>query len=192
MTVIGIFVGGVSRRMGYSPKGLLPARDGRESVLARLVRQAGQALEQPQIVLVGNAEPYRVLGLPFLDDDPPGVGPIGALRALLEHAHAQGAPEAIALPCDLPDVTSELIARLACHAPGSVAVAARIDDIWQPLFARYAVSATLAAVEAALGQGDRSLQRVLERLDGGPVLLPLSDAEAQLLGDWDEPSDLVR
>ena len=83
----GIFVGGASRRMNGHPKGLLPCEPGGETIVGRLVRIV-QALELP-VVLVGQHEAYRPLGLPMLADQPPGVGPLGGLCALLRHAQGR-------------------------------------------------------------------------------------------------------
>lgn len=190
--LVGIFTGGASRRMGGRPKGLLPARNGRETLAARLKRLCAEALGAPHVVLVGKAAAYSGLGLESIADDPPGVGPIGGLRALLRAAEQHGAPFAIALSCDLPDVTSELIHRLATDSPARAAMAAKVGDIWQPLFARYAAPAVLDAIEASLAARSHALQSVLARL--GPELgaLPLEPGDAQLLGDWDEPADLDR
>jgi len=187
-TLVGVFVGGASRRMGGKPKGLLPARDGRESLVTRILRLATEALETPEFVLVGSANAYRELGLSAIEDDPTNVGPIGGLRTLLEAARSRGLESVLALSCDLPDVTAALIGRLARHAPGAAAVAPRIDGIWQPLFARYHVNRALAAVDVCLEAERHALKSVLARLDVEP--LPLEAGEAGLLADWDEPADI--
>jgi molybdopterin-guanine dinucleotide biosynthesis protein A len=188
--LVGIFVGGASRRMGGRPKGLLPSRDGRETLVARLVRLSAQALDATPIVLVGAAEPYGDLALAALPDDPPGVGPIGGLRALLANARARGFRSALALSCDLPDVTAALIERLARHAEHAAAVAPQIGGVWQPLFARYDADKALDAVELCLGTRRHALQDVLEVVERELTPLPLEPGEAELLGDWDEPKDI--
>lgn len=188
----GIFVGGASRRMGGRPKGLLAARSGSETLVARLTRVCREALGDPRLLLVGRAQAYAELGLPSLDDDPPDVGPIGGLRALLLEARASNAQFVIALSCDLPDVTPALIRKLVEHAPEAEAVLPRAADLWQPLFARYEPAATLKAVDRALAAGRRALQAVLDELDEGCAVLPLDAAELELLRDWDEPADLRR
>lgn len=188
--VVGIFVGGQSRRMGGTPKGLLRAPDSGETLVLRLLRIARETLPSADVVLVGSAEPYAALGLPALADSPAGVGPIGGLAALLAHAQARDANQAFAVACDLPFVGKKLLGRLASEAPGAPAAAFRVGSIWQPLFARYEPGAALSATRAALAAGDRSLQSVLSRLDVAE--LALDDVQGHELADWDTPEDRAR
>jgi molybdopterin-guanine dinucleotide biosynthesis protein A len=118
--VVGIFVGGASSRMG-SPKGLLEV-DG-DPLAARLARLA-RALDPSEVVLVGERDEYAHLGLPMLRDGGSrgpltGAGPLGGLVSLLEHA---GPRWALALSCDLPFVSVELLRALA-GAPDAAVVA---------------------------------------------------------------------
>src|SRR5581483_6618899 len=95
----GIFVGGAGRRMGGAAKGLLPTAGG-PSVLDRSRSLLGEAGLAP--VLVARHPAYASLALEHLDDDPPGIGPLGGLIALLRRA---GAGYALALACDMPFLT---------------------------------------------------------------------------------------
>lgn len=186
--VLGIFVGGKSTRMGGQPKGLLPAPGGSETLLARALRIAAEALPDAPRVLVGDASPYAGFGCPTLADDPANIGPLGGLRALLLEARRLQTSHAIALSCDLPHFSPSLLLRLVAEAPEALALAPRDEDRWQPFFARYATEPALGAVEQALSAGDRSLQRVLQRLP--PTELVLSPAEHAELTDWDSPEDM--
>ncbi len=185
--IVGVFVGGKSRRMGGAPKGLLPAPDGSAGVAQRLARVAREALPECRVVLVGDAAPYAALGLLSLPDAPSGIGPLGGLAALLTAADGE---RAIALACDLPYVEPALIARLAAHAPDHAAVVPRVGGVWQPLCARYAAAQTLVAIAAALAANERSLQRVIARLGDRVAELPLAPGEDAQLRDWDSPADL--
>jgi molybdopterin-guanine dinucleotide biosynthesis protein A len=184
--LVGIFVGGQARRMGGVAKGLLPAPESDEPLVARLARIAREALPRAEVVLVGRAEAYASLALPALADDPPGVGPIGGLAALCEEGLCRGAPFVLAVACDLPFVSAELLTRLAALSPGTACVAPRQAERWQPLCAVYEPRATLAVVRGAIANGESALQRVVEAL--APVRLELS-SEAEL-EDWDEPGDV--
>ncbi len=188
MILVGIFVGGQSTRMGGLPKGLLSAPDSAETLVARALRLCADALPESPCVLVGEASAYRDFAQPALADDPPGIGPLGGLRALLLEAKRREAAQVIALSCDLPHFSEELLLRLAAEQCAALALAPRQADRWQPFFARYAREAALEAVEQALAAGDRSLQRVLERLT--PSELVLNDAERAELRDWDRPEDI--
>jgi molybdopterin-guanine dinucleotide biosynthesis protein A len=148
--------------------------------------------EPSAVRLIGDAGAYvqtRVLALP---DDPPGVGPMGGLRALLLEAKRIGR-DAIALAVDLPYVNAALIRRLYDEQPEAVALAPRQENRWQPLFARYRPGVLLPIVDAALAVGDTSLQTVFARLAAAgvcPAELMLSIDEQSALRDWDRPSDV--
>lgn len=174
----GIFVGGRGTRMGNVAKGLLEI-DGEPIVVrtARLARDQGF-----EVVLVGDASAYRALDIPALADDPPGIGPLGGLHALL----AASSVPAIVVACDMPYLRAGDLAELARFAPEADVVAAKRepDGPWEALFSRWSVR-TRTVVEAAIADGVRSFQRVLQRLDVRRIDLP-----ARSLADWDEPSDL--
>jgi molybdopterin-guanine dinucleotide biosynthesis protein A len=187
--LVGILVGGKGLRMGKMAKGLLPVEDGR-SVVRRLLDVIAEALDEPDVVLVGRAKDYSTFGLEQLADDPSGVGPLGGISALMGEALRRGCPQAIALACDLPYVTPALLHRLASFASEARAVAPRAGDFWQPLFARYAPEATAAAVRSALAARQHALYKLLEPLD--PAELPLDEPERDLLIDWDTADDVQR
>jgi molybdopterin-guanine dinucleotide biosynthesis protein A len=184
--VCGLFVGGQARRMGGVAKGLLPAPDTGEPLVARLRRHA-ESLGLG-CVLVGESPAYGGLGLPMLADAPSGIGPLGGLRALL--LWAAGAP-VVALAGDLPYVSPELLRRLlaAGSAPAPVrdVVAARRQDRWEPLCARYEAT-VLPVLDAALAAGEHSFQALLRRLRVHE--LALTADEARQLTDWDAPGDI--
>jgi molybdenum cofactor guanylyltransferase len=179
----GVFAGGRGLRMGGRDKSLLPAPDTGETLLARLLRLLAEVgLES---VIVGGAGE----GGARLADDPPHIGPIGGLCSLLAHA---GDRPAIALACDLPYVSAELIARLAADASRPAVLAPRDPESgkWQPLFARYDSPRVLPQLRAEVARGARSFQSVLRGLEVAE--LTLSAAEQAQLRDWDEPADLLR
>jgi molybdopterin-guanine dinucleotide biosynthesis protein A len=188
--VVGIFVGGASRRMGR-PKGLLPAPGPvAQTLVERLVRECESALGDVPLVLVGHRDEYAALPLPALADARSQSGPLGGLVALLEHAEAVGAEAVLALACDLPYLGRGLIERLAHEAPSQPAIAPRTDGFWQPLAARYQTEGALPAARAALDARRLSLQNLLDTLNAQE--LPLSPEEAASLRDWDSPEDIER
>ena len=168
--------------MGGCDKAALRTADG-ECLLERLLRFA-RAVQLAPVVIGGAARP-DVLVLP---DDPPGIGPIGGLRALLAYAAQR---PALALACDLPYVSAALISRLA-HTPSRAPVLAPRDPEtgkWQPLFARYDAARMLPALDAAIARGVRSFQTWLR----GEYVeeLALAPEERALLADWDEPRQMA-
>ncbi|HMU41486.1 MAG TPA: molybdenum cofactor guanylyltransferase [Pseudomonadota bacterium] len=181
----GIFVGGASRRMNGHPKGLLPCEPGGETIVGRLVRIV-QALELP-VVLVGQHEAYRPLGLPMLADQPPGVGPLGGLCALLRHAQGR---EVLALACDMPFVSQAFLERfLALECPDADVVIAQTGPgaPLETFLARYRATA-LPTVLQKIAEGERTLQRVLHSLNLQTVLLP--EADQTVCQDWDTEAEL--
>lgn len=178
--VAGIFVGGRGRRMGGAAKGLLEGPTG-ERIACRLRDVlVGAGLD---VVLVGRDERYASLGLPTVEDDPPGIGPLGGLIGLLAHA---GSRPVLAIACDMPFIEAPLVSHLLT-APQAPAVAPRQGTRWEPLFARYAPESVLPAASERASRGQRSLQGLLD--DVRAQELPLTDVEWRQLRDWDTPSD---
>jgi molybdopterin-guanine dinucleotide biosynthesis protein A len=183
--VLGIFVGGRGRRMGGVQKALLRAPDSAEPLVTRLAR-IGRALDL-EVVLVGAAELGDAsAGLVQLADAA-DIGPLGGLLSLLAHA---GARPALGLACDMPFVSSELLARLANEAPQAALLAPRDPQTgkWQALFARYAGARVSPFVQSALERGEHSFQTLFERVPA--VELSLAPSEHAQLRDWDTPDDV--
>jgi molybdenum cofactor guanylyltransferase len=182
VTVVGIFVGGAARRMGGQPKGLLLTRDG-QSVMDRTVALARAV--SSRVVLVGRGDAYS-LDLVSLPDPEDASGPLGGLSSLLKHA---GSDDSIALACDMPFITRDLLRRLATHEPGGVAVAPKRDGRWEPFFARFEVARTLPVVESRLARRALAMQGLLDELMA--TEFPLLPGEPALLSDWDCPEDMA-
>lgn len=187
--LFGVLAGGRSTRMGGEPKGLLAAPDTGEPLVARLARTCREAAPNAPLVLVGGGSAYAHLELELLPDDPSGVGPIGGLRALATEGVRRGISDLVVLACDLPHVTTIMVTSLIAYHPETMAVAPRLDSVWQPLFARYHAAAVLPVVDRLLAEGRRSLWSVLDALDAAE--LPVSPEERALLRDWDSPADLI-
>jgi molybdopterin-guanine dinucleotide biosynthesis protein A len=185
-----LFVGGRGSRLGGVAKGNLQTPAG-ERLITRLIETCRQALNAPELVLVGPAEAYADLRLPALPDAPAGLGPMGGLRALLLAAEASGAPSVIALACDLPFVSAALVRRLANEQLDAAFLAPRDGEFWQPLVARYETAPALAAVDAALAHGERALKSVPARLGTRARALVIDERERLELRDCDSPSDLA-
>jgi len=179
---VGIFVGGRARRMGGIPKGLLPLPDG-STVLARTLDRARRL--DARVVLVGRNDAY-LADVPILADAQTESGPLGGLLSLLEDA---GVGPVIALACDMPYFTDELLGRLAAHPSSAPAVAPKRAGRWEPLFARYDAARCAPTVRARLGGRELSLQGLLGEL--GAAELPLLPGEDALLEDWDRPEDVA-
>ena len=93
--------------MGGFPKGRLPVSSSGQPIVLHLAALA-QSLDLP-VVLVGEHAAYHDLGLPGVPDQPAGIGPLGGLAALLTAASGS---EVIALACDMPFVSAQILTRL--------------------------------------------------------------------------------
>lgn len=195
LPTIGIFVGGRGERMGGAAKANLSF--GGRTILERSLEACRRAAERvspgssPHIYLVGESSAYAAEGVSRLSDQPPGIGPMGGLRALLLEAKRYGTA-AVALAGDQPFLTAELLVRLYREGEGAAALAPRQGSRWEPLFARYRPEPTLAAIDAAMARDASSLQSIFEVLGPSATLLELSSAEWQTLRDWDRPDDMLR
>jgi molybdopterin-guanine dinucleotide biosynthesis protein A len=197
--IAGIFVGGRASRMHGVAKGLLAAPDGSPIVLRtrRILEDLGVSC-----VLVGAHPAYAELGLETLADDPAAEGPLAGLLALLAHA---GPRHALAVACDMPLLTREIVRRLLDAPPAPVvaprhACAVRDRDatvtggaraarlLWEPLFARYDAPVVLPIARAFAKRGGKRLQLLLDEAGAEP--LPLGTSEEETLTDWDAPDDL--
>jgi molybdopterin-guanine dinucleotide biosynthesis protein A len=178
--VAGIFVGGRGERMGGAAKGLLVGPDGRPIIEHLRDVLTGLGLE---VVLVGKDPRYAPLGLPVVEDEPAGIGPLGGLIGLLRHADDR---PVVAIACDMPFVDAPLLTRLL-EAPPAPVVGPRRDNLWEPLFARYDPEKVLPSARARASKGQRSLQGLLDAV--GAQELPVSEEEWPRLRDWDTPSD---
>ena len=187
--LVGIFIGGKATRMGGLAKGLSINASG-STLVAHSAAVARQALPNAQVVLAGTHAAYAHLPFDQIADDPAGSGPLAGLHALLRHAKSDAV---IALACDLPLITVELIERLSVHAPEAAAVAPKLGEHWQPLCARYRV-APCAAVAAALlaDPNPRGPRHLLQQLGASAMALPVSADEQHLLQDWDTPEQVQR
>jgi molybdenum cofactor guanylyltransferase len=150
-----ILCGGLSTRMGRD-KALLDI-DGTtllERAVARLQRVADPLL------LAGGSRGLTHPGCLSVSDDMAGIGPLaGVLAVLRASPHQLCAIVAV----DMPDISPELLRRLAALREGEDAVVAVSPRGLEPLHAVYARSA-MTAVEDALREGDRSLHGLLRRL----------------------------
>lgn len=186
--LVGVLVGGRAIRFSGERKGNLLLRDG-GTVLSRFIGECRRALPGVELLLVGASHGYEALGLSSIADEPPDVGPLGGISALLRFARATGRSNALAFACDMPYVEATLIARLAHTAPEALAVAPRAGELWNALAARYSVAA-LPELEATLARGERAVQRFLARLGPRAVELELLPGELETLADWDRPEDV--
>ncbi len=174
------------------PKGLLSIPGSSEPILEALVRRGrGAGFDT---VLVGDATPYRQVaeGVLRLDDDPPGAGPLAGLQAAVHHALKTNRSRLVAIACDMPFVSPEALAEARDYVGAAVVVAPKraLGAPWEPMLARYDAVRLADPLADAISRGERSFQKLFASIE--VEALPLSEAVARALEDWDRPEDLVR
>lgn len=179
-----ILVGGLSRRLGRD-KILLPFRGAPLAVhLHRLL--AGLF---PAVLLVGHPRPeLQALGLPFVEDDPPGRGILGGIYTALTAART---PHVFVLGGDMPFVTASLVERITRMKGEADAVIPMGPRGREPLCALYS-TACAPTVRASL---DRGVLKVTEALVGLAVVSPSivpEDGDEDPFANINYPGDLAK
>ncbi len=152
-----VLAGGKSRRMDQDKA--LMRFEGQPLVL-----RAAEVLRPfvVKVTLLASADRYGYLGLPVLEDQWPGEGPLAAVCTGLLAATGEWN---IFLACDLPLVSPQFIQLLVerVNATRADAVAPRTSEGWQPLSAAYH-SRCRTAFARAFQEGERSLVRLFDEV----------------------------
>lgn len=166
-----VLTGGNSRRMGRT-KALVEV--GGSPMAARVAAALLEAACAPVELIGGDAVELAPLGFAVVADLHPGEGPLGGVLTALATGGgpSHDTDDVVVVACDLPHLTSEIVARLAAAArsnPAAPAVVARTDRI-QPSCALWRPVALVPVVDA-FREGERSLHRVLRAI--GAVEVPV-------------------
>lgn len=166
--LIAVLAGGRSRRMGSDKAELLLAG----ATLLERVTGAAWDTGRP-IVVVGRERPGAWRGAPihFVEDELPGLGPLGGLATALRLC---GTP-VLAVGCDMPLITVRSFEWLAAEAQhggmrnGLVSIDA--GGRLQPLFAIYA-GTLLPEIEERLARRDLAIGDLIAGADFRSVPIP--------------------
>ncbi|MDR1989931.1 MAG: molybdenum cofactor guanylyltransferase [Acidobacteriaceae bacterium] len=156
MITVAILAGGHGQRLGGTDKAAL--RIGAATILERQLAAARPL--STDILLIGSRTATAPEGVRLLADRTPGAGPLGGLDTALSEARH---PVVLLLACDMPYVTTRLLAYLASNAEGVDAVVPKTERGYHPLCAAYTRDAA-ATVNSALVRGERKMHDVLPRL----------------------------
>ena len=153
-----VLTGGRSTRMGQD-KALMEVRGtALASMVARNMVRAVQSA-----TLVGSRVRHGGLGLPVIEDQHTGLGPLSGIHAALKHTRK---PLALVAGCDMPFLSwmfLEHIAEIASVADADVTVAESGEFGYESLCAVYNRSA-LSAVEEAITRGELKLSDLYKSL----------------------------
>jgi molybdopterin-guanine dinucleotide biosynthesis protein A len=176
--VVGVLLaGGQSRRMGQD-KARLPMPDGRtmaEVVDAALAELCGT------VIVAGPASilPHRA----HVRDGFHDAGPLAGIEAALRCGEAS---HVLVAPCDLPLVTSALLARLLVATDATMTIFE--GEPPRSLPARIG-RAALPAIRSLLEQRDLAVKRLLDRVDVHRVAIPAD--EEILLTNVNTPAEFT-
>jgi len=144
-----VLAGGASRRMGRDKAFLeLDGKPLIAHVIERLARVCAEVL-----VVAGDVQPYAGLGARLVEDRFRNVGVLGGLHAGLEAAAHE---LALAVGCDMPFLSPELLRAFASWAEGFDVVVLRQGEQVEPLHGVYRRTC-LPAIEAAIRAGERRI-----------------------------------
>jgi molybdopterin-guanine dinucleotide biosynthesis protein A len=179
-----LLTGGRSRRLGVDKASLV--LDG-ETLAHRAARRLSAVCDP--VIEAGDG----VSGLPSVRETPSGSGPLAALAAAGAALRARGHfGGAVLLGVDLPAVDEALL-RWLCGRAGETTVVLRIDGWLQPVFARYAPDALVAAQSLVIG-GTRALHELFDVVEHEVVEAAewRRVASPERFLDVDTPADAVR
>jgi len=151
-----IMAGGKSTRMGKN-KALL--KIGGQTVIERIANELRKAVSE--LILVTNTpEDYQFLGLPMIEDQWKGMGPLAGIHAGLEASKTE---KNLVVACDMPFVSSEIggyLLQFLDHYQGAVPM---ISGQLHPLFAAYRKDA-LPEISKALEKQELKIRLFFDRI----------------------------
>ena len=168
-TAIAILAGGQSQRMGQD-KAQMPWNGAPmiEQICRVALATRNRVLDQrtldQQVLVVGRERPVNWLldDIVFQPDEDRGIGPLGGLKTALHWARDNGYSAVLALPCDVPLLSSDAIQWLLQHGFGASedGIITLSGEQLQPLFAIYDISC-LTLIDELLERQKRSLHALV-------------------------------
>ena len=152
-----ILAGGKSRRMGGSPKALIPFG---ERPLIQYIVERVQSVLPDCLVVTNSPELYAFLGSPMVGDVFPEGGSLGGIYSGLAAAPGDAA---FCVACDMPFLSPGLIAYLAARADEADVVIPDAAGELQPLHAVYG-KACLPAMERRLRAGQLKIAGIFDEV----------------------------
>ncbi len=127
-------------------------------------------------------------GVIRVDDDDEGLGPVGGLLNVFKRSEAE---RIVVLGVDLPLMEEGFLAKLVDDDSGIVP---KTQRYWEPLAAVYPREAMLAILESAMEQGNRKLQRLLDKAEQSGVTraYAVSEEEGLLFTNLNSREDLEK
>jgi molybdopterin-guanine dinucleotide biosynthesis protein A len=154
-----VLAGGESRRMGRS-KALLPV--GPTTLIEWIVARLAPGMAELLVAARSEAQLPPALRPHLVGDRHPGAGPLAGIEAGLVASRHE---IVVAVACDMPWVTPELVARLVAATVGRDAAVPRIEGRPEPVCAAYrrrAAPALAGALAAGRLQAGAAVEELLD------------------------------
>jgi molybdopterin-guanine dinucleotide biosynthesis protein A len=157
-----ILVGGASSRMGADKSNLLLNGQTTVSLISDALRPVTS-----KVSVVGATFEATSSGLPGVPDLHEHWGPLGGIQAALQACKTE---RCLIIACDLPFVTSELLAYLlqvesGVDATPVAVVPLQSDGRPQPLCAVYKKASSLPAAEESIALGEHTPRAMLDKIE---------------------------
>ncbi len=186
-----VLVGGRARRLGGIDKAALsvPSPSKPQTFLEHILAELKSA-DLP-ILLAGRANQTNPAPPhPFIQDNYPNTGPLGALTTAMENASTEWV---FIVACDLPAFSATVVQRLLAlrqNHPSATSLIPKTNEHLEVTAALYHRS-HLSALQGELAKGNYSLKRWIHSLDSSNVAIwDTSDDEAQWFRNVNSPEDL--
>lgn len=173
MRVTGVIqAGGMSTRMGGSPKALMEL--GGRRIVERVLEAVTGAVDD--VLLVTNTpELYAFLGLPMVGDVFPGGGSLGGIYSGLRAAPGEAV---FTVACDMPFVSATIVRLVVERAAQGDVVIPRVDGQYETMHATYRKSC-LPHMEECLRKGELKIVGFFEQVR----VVEIAEAEIVRHGD---------
>jgi molybdopterin-guanine dinucleotide biosynthesis protein A len=144
-TSAAVLAGGQSSRLGF-PKALLRLGTGR-TLIQETVRKLARLSDDP--IVVANDRLFAVAGARLVPDRYPGAASLGGIYSAIAAARHE---RVVVVGCDMPFLSTRLLARLLALSADYDVVAPRVEGYPEPLHAVYS-RACLAAIQPRVEAG---------------------------------------
>ena len=147
-----ILAGGEGRRAGGADKGLLLHQGA--PLIEHVIRTIAPQVDDIVISANRNIEQYQAYGYEVIGDRG-GIrqGPLSGILACLPACRHE---RVLVIPCDMPNLPDDIVARLAAEGSAEVIIAEVDSQMQLALLLRRSL---LPSIEAALDEGELSLMR---------------------------------
>ena len=177
-----VLAGGSSSRMGRD-KAFLEV--GGVPMLSSVAGVLNGVVDAGVVVVGGDADGIRTLGLTSVADRFPGDGPLGGILTALDHFRGR-CDHVVVLSCDLPQASEQSVrALLAAVGEAPAVIVPVLGGRRQWMHCCWPVVA-LGLLETAFAAGERAPRRAL----GGMAVVEVAGLDPASLRDVDTPEDL--